>query len=292
MQSHSRKKLIPEINCEAFNKARKAAGYTEAVLANKLCLSSKHIIQIEKNEYAVFFSLQHRHQVAQKIAEYLNLSKEEAFNELIDDSQPIIDQVDVNKNQKQSLLEADVQDENLAHLAEPSHPSYPIKYYFDNFKKAQKYILGALLLGVMGIFIFDVLIINPAVTVTQEEAVEVNRVQESLTTEGVEPKKNLIQSAGACDLNGFEPYLYKGSNPSKPSNYLYVVAKVKSHFCVLDAKNTVTELDLNVDSARSIYGTAPFTFISKRLRDVDIFYQGNKVLGFPENITVIKLLPN
>lgn len=282
---------IPEINGEAFRIARETRSLTQKDLAHNLCLSVKHIDELENNKNKVFFSIKHRYQVAQKVADYLNLRAEEAFPELVRDSQLPFDQIDIKKTQDDSLLEEQLSKEKSIPLLPPHQQSDRAKPYVFTGSKKTKYIFGAFTALAISMFAFNLSNFDVATTFANKKPIEVKQIDESLLIADADQKK-VYETYIGCNLNGVEPYPYKNEEPSKPPNYLYAVAKVKARFCVVDAQNIVTDLELESGSAKSVYGTPPFIFISQSLASFDLFYQGNKVFGFPDHFIAIKLLPN
>ena len=57
--------------------AREALGLSQKELATKLCLSHRHIAELEANQLAIFFTPAHKVQVAKKVGSALGLQKDD-----------------------------------------------------------------------------------------------------------------------------------------------------------------------------------------------------------------------
>jgi transcriptional regulator with XRE-family HTH domain len=66
-------KSLPDINHLALKSARENYRLSQEQLAKQLCLSAKHIDQLENQASTVFFSLAHKIQVAKKVACHLDI---------------------------------------------------------------------------------------------------------------------------------------------------------------------------------------------------------------------------
>jgi transcriptional regulator with XRE-family HTH domain len=71
---------LPEIRKEAFIQAREKLGLTTKDLGGMACLSARQIEQIENGETSSFYGTQIKVTAAKKVAKFLNLSDEEAFD--------------------------------------------------------------------------------------------------------------------------------------------------------------------------------------------------------------------
>jgi transcriptional regulator with XRE-family HTH domain len=293
---------VPDINGEAFKLARQSRSLSQKDLAYNLCLSVKHIDELENNKSEVFFSISHRYQVAQKVAEYLNLSRNEAFFELSGHIETTVDPIQQATLQEVHCPSAELKDKNLIHHSESqqeaSHAELPLtkQNLAIKTKQTKNYIGLVSMAVVVVILVINSGLLSFSVMGVTKPSINEKPVLVAIAVEEVEvreaAKKTNVEISTACEMSGLDPYAYKNPTPSKPANYLYVVSKYKSRFCVLDAKNISTDLELEVGQARSIYGSPPFVFISKNLENFDIFYEGNKVFGIPQNLTAIKLMPN
>lgn len=82
-------KSLPDINHLALKSARENRNLSQEQLAKQLCLSTKHIDQLENQTLTVFFSLSHKVQVAKKVARHLAIPLHIALIERNSISSPI-----------------------------------------------------------------------------------------------------------------------------------------------------------------------------------------------------------
>ena len=73
-------KQIPEIKGDVFRESREAQGISLAELANKSCLSIKHLEQIESGDSGHFYSAAIKFQAAKRVAEILKIDVDRAFD--------------------------------------------------------------------------------------------------------------------------------------------------------------------------------------------------------------------
>jgi DNA-binding XRE family transcriptional regulator len=71
--------MYREVNRQLLTSAREGLGLSRQALAYALCLSQKHIEQLEEGGYQSFYSLQHKYQVAKKVARKLGLAEDSIF---------------------------------------------------------------------------------------------------------------------------------------------------------------------------------------------------------------------
>lgn len=71
--------MFREVNRQLLRSTREGLGMSRQVLAHALCLSPKHIEQLEEGGYQSFYSLQHKDQVAKKVARQLGLAEDSIF---------------------------------------------------------------------------------------------------------------------------------------------------------------------------------------------------------------------
>lgn len=310
---HPKAKIIsfPELNGEAFKKAREDAGLSELELANALCLSAKHIKHIEDNHLAIsiFFSPAHRYQVAKKIAAHLNLSHENAFiankpiisvNDQAAESAPphhTIGTVDTVEALAMGHLTEDAARENVAiGLLHRQKKKNLLP------KRAQELFFASLIIGVGYLLItfgenFGKLKQEPTTEIAQspvapEEAVEQTEIP---TAEVIPADKKIVSTQmtpNPCEYNKDELHPYVNAAPDKPASYVYLVAKGAGDICVIDSENTVTNMNLDHGSAKTVNGKAPFIVVGKDLSKFDIFYQGGRINSFIPQNRPIKLIPS
>ena len=71
--------MYREVNRQLLSTARERLGLSRQVLAYSLCLLPKHIEQLEEGGHQSFYSLQHKYQVAKKVARQLGLAEDTIF---------------------------------------------------------------------------------------------------------------------------------------------------------------------------------------------------------------------
>jgi transcriptional regulator with XRE-family HTH domain len=74
-----------------------------------------------------------------------------------------------------------------------------------------------------------------------------------------------------------EPTLVFRSPPSKPGNYVHVIADSDGSVCVKDAADKLQVVHLSSKQSQTIRGKPPFEIFSNNLNEFKIFYQGNLV---------------
>lgn len=88
---------------------------------------------------------------------------------------------------------------------------------------------------------------------------------------------------------GNEPASVFGSQPTKPGEYVHVLASTDSSICVRDATSKVQVLHLKNSQSHTIRGRPPFEIFSSNLNEFKLFYQGNLLRLPSSNIKNITL---
>ena len=70
----------------------------------------------------------------------------------------------------------------------------------------------------------------------------------------------------------------------KPGNYVYVQARSEAEICVIDGEHKITHLQLKAGEHRSVYGSPPWQLSGLDLSQLNIYFQGWRVL-LPEMAT-------
>ena len=83
---------------------------------------------------------------------------------------------------------------------------------------------------------------------------------------------------------GNEPSSLFASQPTKPGDYVHVIANTDGSICVRDATSKVQILHLTSSQSQTIRGRAPFEIFSNNLNEFKLFYQGN-LLRLPSSNT-------
>jgi transcriptional regulator with XRE-family HTH domain len=79
------------------------------------------------------------------------------------------------------------------------------------------------------------------------------------------------------------------SAPSKPGNYVYLIASKSLVVCVKDSTGRITMAQLKADETRNIIGQAPFNIFSNDARELKVFFQGTRV-SIPVNVVNFELI--
>lgn len=74
------------------------------------------------------------------------------------------------------------------------------------------------------------------------------------------------------------------SQPTRPGDYVHVIANTDSSICLRDATNKEQILHLKSSQSQTIRGQAPFEIFSNNLNEFKLFYQGN-LLRLPSSNT-------
>ena len=326
-----RSQSFPEVNGDAFKRAREVLGLSEAELGGALCLSAKHIKQLEGNHLNIFFSPSHRYQVAKKVAAHLGMVEQDAFiqsatSTLIDsiDGGGGNDKAEPFKPSNESALKlglrssdvsvsqaegsANKDDSSLSNHQFPDVDPRNINWGSGKFKLIRSLIYS--LSGLAVVSIFYVVPMNSehvsefvsAIFLTKKIIKEEGLTPSEVAEESKPENENLSSPVNAasplavllnkdtCSVKASEPYTYTNPNPSKPANYVYLVAKEKTGFCIVDADGAVTNAALELGASKSVYGKPPFVLVPNYLPDLEVYYEGNKLWNLPADIKALKLV--
>lgn len=110
-------------------------------------------------------------------------------------------------------------------------------------------------------------------------ATETKPISSTASTSAEIPK----ESPQECKW-GNEPTSVFGHQPTKPGDYVHVIANTDGSICVRDATSKVQILHLTSSQSQTIRGRAPFEIFSNNLNEFKLFYQGN-LLRLPSSNT-------
>ena len=265
---------IPEIYSETLKKARIAKKIEVSELANTLCLSTKHIHQIEEGGDSAFFSKAHKVQVAKKVGAYLGLSD----SQIVDTSGQAISEVDVELlSERPEAGESDLINE----LDKLGNVNLETKSYK---AKGVMLVLGFIALAVIAYWIFGK-------GSTQESGLQqANSGQEIVKSEveTSEPKSIASEAPlSPCEIEPQNVPAFKVAKANSAGNFIYMVSKADQTICVIDAKNNKRLVKLSEQEKKNLIGIPPFTILSPDFKKVDIYYQGWKV-PVPANANTIR----
>lgn len=284
-----RTEKLPEINNLSFLKAREAKCLSHKDVATALCLSPKHIEQLENNESSIFFSLKHRNQVAKKVAEFLNISISDAF-------------IYYEEAVCESNSKVDIDSEYIERIQEPNKKSVDEvgkkviaiskKYLLDRKKQFSKVLIGSLaVFFTTFIFVYSFKHIDQlSELVTNQTTIIKSKNADEVVVSNQNAQLIPMTTRNACDFDRNTLLRQTVANPSKSGNYIYIVGKSKTVICIIDSQNNTNEIELDQGMPKSIFGKAPFIVVSKNFSGFDIFYQGSKILTPSAEIGGIELI--
>jgi DNA-binding XRE family transcriptional regulator len=99
------------------------------------------------------------------------------------------------------------------------------------------------------------------------------------------PKKSVIKNTNLnvseCEWSNVAKSI-AGYQPTKPGDYVHVVANTDGAICVRDATSKLQVLNLKNTQSQTVKGNPPFEIFSNNLHQFQLFYQGN-LLRLPSN---------
>jgi len=93
--------------------------------------------------------------------------------------------------------------------------------------------------------------------------------------------KNTNLNVSECEWSN-ETKSIAGYQPTKPGDYVHVVANTDGAICVRDATSKLQVLNLKNTQSQTVKGNPPFEIFSNNLHQFQLFYQGN-LLRLPSN---------
>jgi transcriptional regulator with XRE-family HTH domain len=271
-----------EVDGDRLKIAREALGLSQKELATKLCLSHRHIAQLEGNQLSIFFTPAHKVQVAKKVGAALGLQESDYLIQKIAHEVAKIPELEsfsapsVNlPNQKDLFV---VGKDPL--LIKPTLFLAPILF-------ACAFALGIgtqmysheLSMSDLAQMIGLKTPMSQLHTFTPEtpleEASTVIADNAGANHESEIPLKSTLSEN--CSFEASQLTLYQTSYPSKKGEMVYVLSKEPQSVCVIDSQNKAASIDLAAGDSKSFYGQAPFTVVSSDLSKFDLYFQGWKV---------------
>ncbi len=86
--------------------------------------------------------------------------------------------------------------------------------------------------------------------------------------------KTTTQNVNGCKWVG-DAMSITGHHPTKPGDYVHVVANMDATICIKDTTGKLQILNLNKTQSQTFRGSPPFEIFSNTLDQFNIFYQGN-----------------
>jgi len=257
-----------DIDKLVFLNARERLGLSREGLAKSLCLSSKHIRELEEGGVSSFFSYAHKDQVAKKVAIKLGLSEESIYQINTPLEALRYENVGV-QSIEEPLIEVDVCSNN------PIANEIDLGQSFSNKKK--KFILKWILLANI---VLSPLVVysffNPLWEDIDNKLLPLFR-RDIATVNGV-TKSQIDDVFDICDIEDSELMpVFSATTASKQGDFIYMRSKVAQEICVIDVLKNKTKLTLDPGGDYSISGRPPFIINVKKLNGLDIYYQGGKI---------------
>ena len=114
---------------------------------------------------------------------------------------------------------------------------------------------------------------------------EITEEPMSISVNSELPKKSIIKNTNLnvseCEWSN-EAKSIAGYQPTKPGDYVHVVANTDGAICVRDATSKLQVLNLKNTQSQTVKGSPPFEIFSNNLHQFQLFYQGN-LLRLPSN---------
>jgi transcriptional regulator with XRE-family HTH domain len=82
---------------------------------------------------------------------------------------------------------------------------------------------------------------------------------------------------------------FSTETPSKPGNYVYLIAIKSLVVCVKDSTGRITLAKLKANETKNITGQPPFSIFSDDARELKVFFQGTRV-SIPVNVVNFELI--
>lgn len=258
---------IPHIFCDTLKQARIAKGIEIHELANTLCLSIKHISQIEEGGDSAFFSKSHKVQVAKKVGTYLGLSEAQIVD-LVE--LPVI--VDTRAEDLSSTVDS-VQPDHMTELEKIGNTNLETK----SNKHLGLFVALGLIVIVTVTYHFLGASNDSAISAEQAKVAQAEVKLPEVKTAEIPVDTGVESLLNVCDLVPQNVPSFKVSKANSAGNFVYLVSRGKQAICVIDAKNNKQLIQLDALEKRNIIGLPPFTILSPDFKQLDVYYQGWKV---------------
>lgn len=271
---------IPDIKGEVLRDARESLRLTQEQLARTLCLSPKHIDQLENNGMTAFFSLKHRYQVALKVAGYLGLEPADISVQIpllattSSATETFVEQQPILPDLSNQLGEAIV--------TEPLASAPPPKGWPNRLALHRSKLVFMVLLGILipASYLTAELVINRHPLIFPDTVTAtLNELDKKVAANDV-PAINPVE---ICDLAQFANIpAVSVESPLKKGDNVLVLAKSDQPVCVIDGVKNVSSLNLSTESKQFITGQAPFIINAPDFSGLEIYFQGRRV-RYPSN---------
>lgn len=310
MGPKSKSLALPEVQGDILKKAREARHMDISGLASLACVGKKHIQQLENGDDSIFFSPDHKIQVAKKVAHILGLDpvdvlvyQEPQAVESVNQHQTMLPLDDAPREapvpfdpvvEKEPVSQTKVNLENLRAMAHAQDASSP---FFERYGKAM--ISVALVAGVLGGLYLTkdeitqlvkggpkVEVQDSAANTATNENTEGGQAKEVPASTVIPP----LPSEAGCPSADAMIADYTTVDPTKPGNFVYVQAKTKQIICVVDASGKSSMQNLEAGATHTFSGKAPFVVTTSSLDQVNTYFQGKLIKPASPSARSIRLI--
>jgi len=294
----SRSQLIPEIIGEKLKDSRESKGLSRSELAGFMCLSAKHIEQLEEGGESSFYSKSHKVQVAKKVADHLGLTHES-----------ILEGHESSQNESSSKADKSQVERDLStasNLAIPDVEELNSLGSFSQEPKAQRKsvfskVIFALGLVLIGFFVYQAFSPSPSETYQNASLNESKlpaegekKVPEVAASEvkAVEKKTDNSEQSASDDpclipVESVAPFI-----PTKASyygNFVYLVSRTAQKVCVIDSKGKKQSFSMALGETKNVMGSAPFTILVKDFSQLSVYFQGWRAIPSSKTTSTLKV---
>jgi len=287
--------------------AREKMRYKPEDLAQKACLSKKHIFELEEGGVSSFYSEAHKVTVAKKIAKLLELDEARVLvhpdgdaikqkdllfdtpvEEVVAQAQELPDDVPPAPTQRTLPVQEKVNLENIKSGESSGTPQVSI----ESGKRVGALVLIALVL--VGLYITKdniIELVQPTPEAPKVEAALEQVIEEAKPETPVAPVASIASVAAdtGCPKADATPTIYSVVDPTKPGNFVYVVTKSQQTVCVIDASGKSTMQTIDAGANHTFTGKAPFTVLTNGLSQVNVYFQGRPVKPASEQVKTLSL---
>ena len=259
-----------------LKKLREEARVEITALARMHSLSTAQIKQLEDGGDSSFYTSAIKLATGRKLLIHFGA-----------DVQPLEPAIDLKPVQEVEILE-----QKINSIPTPTQTPIANIALQKNRSPSNLLIFGALIVALASIYIW----FHRSVPAIQKESGNISAEQKiNLPPEAIsiEPKTDTstiqidslkTQEGGPECVWGNEVAPVIFSQPTKPGDYVHVVANTDVSICIKDASGKEQVLHLKNTQSQTIRGRPPFEIFSNNLNELKIFYQGN-LLRLPSSNT-------
>jgi hypothetical protein len=102
-------------------------------------------------------------------------------------------------------------------------------------------------------------------------------VNASTNASGIARPEGSANADRRCEFEGAAFATVTPDRPTRPSNYLYLRARMPVTICIQDADRKTERVSLSKGEGRRFYGNPPFRLLGDRDSNIEIFYQGRPI---------------